>query len=242
MVVLVPQHAGEAGRADRAELDRTVAEALGDLPDRGVFERAAGQFVGNDTRLVRLLHLPQDLAGPQAMALHPAARGVAVAGNAAEPLDRIEEPGFAADREIEAAVAIADDVEPGGFLRVDDRGDRVEILLAEQGIAHRRFERAPIEAGVVPQGARIRPGDRGRQHHVAGGGQHSSPHLVVMPAKADIQVNRNVTCSWNPACAAVTIKQNGAPVFRAPAAAARRRPEAAGASGRVETYNAAKTA
>src|SRR5258707_11592782 len=105
MIVLVPQHAGEARRADRPELHRPVGETLRHLPERGVFERAAGQFVGDDTRLIGLLHLPQDLAGPEAMALHPAARGVAVAGDAAEPLDRVEEPGFAADREIEAAVA-----------------------------------------------------------------------------------------------------------------------------------------
>jgi hypothetical protein len=54
-----------------------------------------------------------------------------VAGDAAEPFDRIEEPGFAADREVEAAVAVGDDVEPCGLLRIDHRSDRIEILLAE---------------------------------------------------------------------------------------------------------------
>ena len=55
-----------------------------------------------------------------------------MAVDAAEPLDRIEEPGLAADGQIEAAVAVGHDIEPGGFLFGDDAGDRVEILLAEQ--------------------------------------------------------------------------------------------------------------
>src|SRR5207237_6294987 len=119
-------HRGERRRADRAELDGLVRKALRDLPDRRVFERAARQFIGHDTRLVRLLHLPQDLAGLEAVALHPAARGVAVTGDPAQPLDWITEPGFAADREVAAAVAVADDVSAGGFLRVDDGCDGVE--------------------------------------------------------------------------------------------------------------------
>ena len=141
------------------------------------------QLFGDDARLVGLLHLPQDLAGPQPVALHPAARGVAVAVDAAQPLDRIEEPGLAADREVEAAVAVGDDVEPGRLLRVDHRGDRVDVLLAEQRVAHHRLERATLQAGVVPQGARIRPGDRGRHHHVAGGGQHSSAPRLESPSQ-----------------------------------------------------------
>ena len=141
-VVLVPQHARQCRRADRAEIHRAIAEALRDLPQRGVFE-AAGQLLINDRRLVGLLHLPQDLAGPDVVPRHPALRGAAVALDAAQPLDRIEEPRLAADREIEAAVAVGDDVEPGGLLRIDDRRDGVEILLAEQGVAERRLDDGP---------------------------------------------------------------------------------------------------
>jgi len=94
--------------------------------------------------------------------------------NAAEPLDRIEEPRLAADGEVEAAVAIGDDVEPGSLLRIDDRRDRVEILLAKQRVSERRLERPAGKARVEPQRARIRPGDRGRQDHVTGGLQHRS--------------------------------------------------------------------
>jgi hypothetical protein len=73
-----------------------------------------------------------------------------VALNAAEALDRVEEPRFAADREVEAAVAVGHDVEAGGLLRVDDRRDGIEALLAKQRIAHRRLERPPAETRIVP--------------------------------------------------------------------------------------------
>src|SRR5438045_8798654 len=103
--MLVPQHRGEGRRADRAELDGLVRKALRDLPDRRVYERAARQFIGHDTRLARLLHLPEDLAGLEAVALHPAARGVAVSGDPAHALDRTEEPARAAARDVQTAVA-----------------------------------------------------------------------------------------------------------------------------------------
>src|SRR5262249_16345381 len=63
-------------------------------------------------RLIRLLHFPEDAAGPEPVSRHPAARGVAVALDAAEPLDRVEEPGLAADRQVEPGVAVGDDVSP----------------------------------------------------------------------------------------------------------------------------------
>ena len=75
-----------------------------------------------------------------------------MAVDAAQPLDRIEEPGLAADREVEAAVAVGHDVEPGGLLRIDDRGDRVEILLAEQRVAQRRLERPPARLASYQAG------------------------------------------------------------------------------------------
>ena|SRR5271155_3175128 len=96
---------------------------------------AAGQLLFDDCRLVGLLHLPQDLAGADVVPRHPALRRAAVAMNAAQSLDRIEEPRLAADREIEATIAIGQNVEPGGLLRVNDRRDGVEILFAEQRVA-----------------------------------------------------------------------------------------------------------
>src|SRR6516164_106811 len=83
-VMLVPQHAGQGRRADSAELDRTVTEALGDLPQCRVFKRATGQFFFDDCRLVSLLYLPQDPAGADVVPRHPALRGAAVAVDAAE--------------------------------------------------------------------------------------------------------------------------------------------------------------
>src|SRR5271155_552861 len=101
-VMFVPQHAGQGRRADRAELHRTVAEALRDLPQCRVFEWAAAELLFDDCWLVGLLHLPQDPAGADVVPRHPALRGAAGAVNAAQSLDWVEEPRSAADREIEA--------------------------------------------------------------------------------------------------------------------------------------------
>ncbi len=73
-----------------------------------------------------------------------------MAADAAETLDRVEKPRLAADREIEAAVAVGDDVETGRLLRVDDRGDGVEVLLAKQRVAECGLERAAGKAGIEP--------------------------------------------------------------------------------------------
>jgi hypothetical protein len=149
-VELVPQHRRQRRRADRAELHRPVGHPLCHFPELGIFERAARQLPAHHARLIRLLDLPQDLARAQVMAGHPAARGVAMALDPAEALDRIEEPRLAAHRQVEAAVAVGHDVEPGRFLFGDDAGDRVEVLLAEQRIAQRRPERSPVQAAVEP--------------------------------------------------------------------------------------------
>ena len=97
-----------------------------------------------------------------------------MAADAAEALDRIEEPRLAADRQVEAAVAVGHDVEPGSLLRIDDRRDGVEVLLAEQRVAERRLERPPGKARVEPKGARIGPGDRSGQQQVTRALQHRS--------------------------------------------------------------------
>ena len=73
--------------------------------------------------------------------------------DAAQPLDRVEKPRFAADDEVKAAVAVGNDIETGGLLRIDDRRDRVEILLAEQRVTECGLERTAVEAPVEPQRA-----------------------------------------------------------------------------------------
>src|SRR6185437_8707225 len=100
------------------------------------------------------------------------ARCVAMAFDAGDALDGIEEPRLAADGEIESAVAVGDDVEARGFLRVDDRRYRIEILFAEQRLTQRRLERSAIQAEIEPQRPRIRTGDRGGKHHVLRHGEH----------------------------------------------------------------------
>src|ERR1700676_2479139 len=106
------------------------------------------------------------------MPAHPAAREVAVAVDTTQSFDRIEEPGFTADGEVETAISIGDDVQARCFLRVDYGRDRVDILFAKQRIAHRGFERPAIQADIVPKRSRIRTGDRRRHHHIAGYAQH----------------------------------------------------------------------
>ncbi len=95
-----------------------------------------------------------------------------MAADAAETFDRIEEPGLAAHGQIEAAVAVGHDIEPGGFLLGDDAGDRVEILLAEQRIAERGLERSAGQAAVEPKRSRVGAGDGGGQNHVARDSEH----------------------------------------------------------------------
>ena len=93
--------------------------------------------------------------------------------DAPEPLDGVEEPGLATHRQVEAAVAVRDDVEPRRFLGIDDGGHRVEILLAEHRVAERGLERPAGQVRVVPERAGIRAGDGGRQHQVACHAQHA---------------------------------------------------------------------
>ncbi len=95
-----------------------------------------------------------------------------MAVHAAEAFDRVEEPGFAAYGEVKAAVAVGHDVQARCLLRVDDGGNGVEVLLAEQRLAQRRFERPPAQAHVEPQRARIGAGDRGWQYQITGCFQH----------------------------------------------------------------------
>jgi hypothetical protein len=150
LVVFVPQHAGQGRRADRTKLHRTVGQALRHLPQRRVFQRPAAKLVFHHAGLVRLLHFPQDMPRLDVVPAHPAARRVTMALDAGEALDRVEEPGFATDREIEAAVTVGDDVEPRRLLRIDDRGDGVEVLFAEQRFAECRLERTTIQTEIEP--------------------------------------------------------------------------------------------
>src|SRR5262249_56580935 len=126
------------------------------FPEAGVLEGSARELAADHAGLIGLLYFPEDAAGPEPVSRHPAARGMAMAFDAAEPLDRIEEPGLATDRQVEARVAVGDDVEPGRLLRVDDARDRVQILLAEDRVAERRLERSPAQALGEPEGPRIR--------------------------------------------------------------------------------------
>src|SRR5262249_58145560 len=104
----------------------------------------------------------------------PAAGGGAidVAGDAAQPLERIEEPRAAAHGEIEARVAVADDVETGALLLAYQTRRRVEVLLAERRVAQRILEAAAAQSFGEPGGTRIGAGDRRRQNEITRGIEH----------------------------------------------------------------------
>jgi hypothetical protein len=122
-------------------------------------------------RLEGLHHLAQDVAGRQPP---PAARrrAVDVAGDAAQPLDHVEEPRLAADGEVEARVAVGDDVQAGHLLLAHEAGHRVEVLLAEARIPERVLEAPPSQLLGEPLGPRVGAGDGRRQDEITRGVQH----------------------------------------------------------------------
>ena len=170
-VVLVHEHLHQGLGADGAELHRPVGEALRGLVQRGVLEIAGGELFPHDGRLIRLHHLVEDAARTQHL---PVARGggVGVAGDAAQPLDRVVEPRLAAHGEVEARVAVGEDVEPRALLLRQEAGHRVEILLAKAGMTQRVLEGAAVQLLGEPGGARIGAGDGGGQDLVAGRIEH----------------------------------------------------------------------
>src|SRR2546425_4621052 len=123
------------------------------------------------SRLVGFHHLVEDVAGPER---RPAAgrRAILMAGQAAEPLDRIGEPRLAADGELEARVAVGDDVESRTLLVADEAGDRVEVLFAEDGVPERVLEGTPPQPFGEPLGPRVRARHRRREDLVARRDEH----------------------------------------------------------------------
>src|SRR5262245_5289705 len=93
-------------------------------------------------------------------------------GDAGQALDHVEEPRLAPHGEIEARVAVGDDVEPGHLLLARETRHSVEVLLAEARVTKRVLEAAAAQLFREPVGPRVGPGDRRRQDQVAGGVQH----------------------------------------------------------------------
>ncbi len=113
--------------------------------------------------MVGLLDFVQDVTGLHIGVLEEM-RLVTEALDAVQAFDSVEEPGTPPDLEVEARVAIHQDVETRAFLLVDVAGDRVGVLLAIERIAERHLERPPAQTFRVPRRPRKRP------HH--GGGKH----------------------------------------------------------------------
>jgi len=120
-----------------------------------------------------------------------------VAADAAEAFDWIEEPGLAANGQVEAAVAVRHDIEPCGLLLGDDTGNRVKILFAEERIAERGLERSAGQAAVEPKRSRVGAGDGGGQDQVA----RDSEHGGLRGLRVDDNAVVFPTQKWSQACA-----------------------------------------
>ena len=97
-----------------------------------------------------------------------------MARDAEEPLDRVEEPGLAAHREVEPRVAVGDDVEAGLLLLPDDAAHGVQVLLAEARVAERFLEGPPPQHLGEPRRPRPGAGDGRRQREIARRVEHGS--------------------------------------------------------------------
>src|SRR5262245_17548251 len=172
IIELVPKHRCEGRGADGAELHRPVRQSLRNLPKGSVLQRTTCQLLTHYSGLIGLLHLPQNLAGAQTVPRHPTPRGITVAADAAETLDWIKEPRFATHGQIEAAIAVRDNIEPRRFLFGDDAGNGVEILFAKQRIDERGLERTTGQAAVKPKRSRVGASDGRGQNHVTGDSEH----------------------------------------------------------------------
>ena len=184
--------------AARADLDRTIGQALGG-PEHGVvLKGAAAHLPENACRQARFHDLVEDVPGH----VHACHRGLvrvrrfaacrwsrgplrasgahADVAEAVHALEEVPEPGPAPDVGVEAHVAVGHDVEPGANLVVDERRHRVEVLLAIAVVAPDRLEeRTAAQVLDEPAGARQRAGYRGREGAISGDGVHEA---VLQPA------------------------------------------------------------
>ena len=128
LIVLVPQHHGQAGGADRAELHRFAGHLLRGFPDSRKMQGTARHFVRDRRRVVGFLHLVQDMARLDIRIVEKVRR-IAKAAHPVEALNRIKEPGASAHFQIKTGVPIGEDVKAGLLLLVHITGNRVDILL-----------------------------------------------------------------------------------------------------------------
>ncbi len=170
-IVAVHQHLGQGLRGDGPELHRSRGEPLRGLEERRVLQRPAAERLAHHRGLVGLHHLVEDVPGAQ-RAPAPAGRTVLRPRDAAQALDHVVEPRLAAHREIEARVAVGDQVEASQLLLAHQARHRVQVLLTEARIAQCVLEGPTAQLLGEPVRARVGAGDGGGQDQVAGGVEH----------------------------------------------------------------------
>ena len=176
----VDEHLDERLSGDGPELHGPRGEALGGLEEGRVLQPAARDRLADHRRLIGLHHLIENVTGPE-RAPAAARRTVDVAGDAAQTLDHVEEPRLAAHGEIEARVAVGDDVEPRHLLLSNQTRHRVQVLFAEARVPEGVLEAAAAQLLGEPVGARIRARDRGGQNRVSRRVQHRLLQAVFAP-------------------------------------------------------------
>ena len=166
-VVVVPDRRADEIRHDRPELDRPRGEALRDLPQIRVVQRAALDRPHAARHHAAFHHFEDNVSLARAAVALPGAVVVAAA-EALEPPRRVLEPAHAADVAVEPRVAVSDDVEASTLLVADERPDGVRVLFAEARVGDGVAERALTEVLDVPPGPRQRARNRRRQGHRVG--------------------------------------------------------------------------
>lgn len=105
--------------------------------------------------MVRPLDRVEDVAGFDADVLQEV-RSIPIARDSAQPLDHVKELRATTHFQVEAGIAVGQDVESGPLLLLEVARDRVDVLLAVQRVAHRDLEGPPAQALGEPR----RPGKR----------------------------------------------------------------------------------
>ena len=180
LVIVVGDRGGEQLRQDGAEFDRTLGHALRHFPHRGVLQIAAADRPDDLRKHPRFEEVVQDMAARIGDGADIVDRGLRFLAEPCHMRDRIALPAHAADFFVVMRIAVGADVQPGDFLRAQERRHGVLVLLAVARIDHRLEKTLRAERRIVPGRARQRSDDRCRQHHIGCGLEHShSPQAAA---------------------------------------------------------------
>jgi hypothetical protein len=161
--VVVLDRSRDQLRQDGAELDRPLGHALRGLPHRGVLQAAAPNRPDDAGKHARLEKVVQDVPARIGDGADLVEHRLRLLGETIHVGERIALPAHAAHLLVVMGVSVGDDVEPCGFLRAQEAGDGVLVLLAVARIDHRLEKALRAQHCGVPGRPRQRADDRGWQ-------------------------------------------------------------------------------